>query len=144
MSGQFLGRECRRPTHRQMRAERVTRWSRVLFLSERRQRLDARGAARGQPGQNAAMAPSSTTTIAYVGTSYGVTPKSSVPSDRRSSSEPAMPMATSARRLATTDPVMRANRAPGAVRMPISLVRSATTTELTVGSERSQGKTDTR
>jgi len=37
----------RSPTHRQMRAERVTQWSRVLFLSERRQRLDACGAARG-------------------------------------------------------------------------------------------------
>lgn len=46
------------------------------------------------------MTPSSTTTSAYVGTSYGVTPKSSVPNDRRSSSEPArpitVPIATSA------------------------------------------------
>jgi hypothetical protein len=47
------------------------------------------------------MAPRSTTTVAYVGTSYGVTPKSSVPSDRRSSSEPAM---SSAAPLATTSP----------------------------------------
>jgi len=31
------------------------------------------------------------TTIAYVGTSQGVTPNSSVPTDRRSSSDPAMP-----------------------------------------------------
>jgi len=125
MSGQFLDRECRRPTHRQMRAERVTQWSRALFLSKRRQRFDARG-ARATRDPSAAMAPSSTTTIAYVGRSDGVTPKSSVPSDLRSSSEPVTPMATSARPLATTDPVMRANRAPRATRMPISLVRSAT------------------
>ena len=34
------------------------------------------------------MAPSSTRTLAYVGTSYGVTPKRREPSARRSSSEP--------------------------------------------------------
>jgi hypothetical protein len=80
----------------------------------------------GSQDANAAMTLSSTTTIAYVGTSYGVTPKSSVPSDRRSSREPAMPMATSTRPLPTTDPVMRANHAPRAMRMPDFLVRSAT------------------
>lgn len=46
----------------------------------------------GSRDASAAMAPSSTTTIVYVGTSYGVTPKSSVPSERRTSSEPAMPI----------------------------------------------------
>ena len=109
--------------------------------------VGARSAARfarraGRQDASAAMVPSSTTTIVYVGTSYGLTPKSSAPSERRSSSEPAMPiaapMATSARPPATTDAVMRAKRAKGDADADVLRPFSNEIDEQTVESERRQ------